>query len=163
MSNMKRNLLLLWRSERILAEARFKQTTRKMTLGVLAAISCLFAWGMFNWAGFFALGPHVGNAWAALIVGLADILIATLLILVSQVLKPAPEEEMVREVRDMALGEIGAEAEEVQTKLLQLRDDVEDVRANVADFVKRPLDVLSPSLIGPTLVAVSKLVKSRSK
>ena len=123
MSAMTRNLQLLWRSERVLTEARIKLTTRKLILGVVAGIACLFAWGMLNIAGYFALEPLAGKAWSAFIVGAIDIVIAALLFAFAQNLQPAPEEDMVREVRDMALGEIGTEVDEVQTKLLQLRDE----------------------------------------
>ena len=163
MSTMTRNLQLLWRAERVLAEARIKLMTRKLVLGVIAGIACLFAWGMLNIAGYFALEPSVGKAWAAFIIGMIDVVIAGLLVAVAQALQPGPEEDMVREVRDMAVGEIGAEVEDVQQKLLQLRDDVEGVRTSITEFMQRPLDVLSPSVIGPALMAVTKLIKAKKK
>ena len=163
MSTMTRNLQLLWRAERVLTEARIKLTTRKLILGVIAGIACLFAWGMLNIAGYFALEPSVGKAWAAFIVGMIDVVMAGLLVAVAQALQPGPEEDMVREVRDMAVGEIGAEVEDVQQKLLQLRDDVEGVRTSITQFMQRPLDALSPSVIGPALMAVTKLIKAKKK
>jgi len=161
MSTMTRNLQLFWRAERVLAEARIKLTTKKLILGVVAGIACLFAWGMLNIAGYFALEPSAGKAGAALIVGLIDVVIAGLLVAVAQALQPGPEEDMVREVRDMAVGEIGAEVEDVQQKLLQLRDDVEGVRTSITEFMQRPLDALSPAVIGPALMAVTKLIKAK--
>ena len=163
MSTMTRNLQLLWRAERVLTEARIKLTTRKLILGVIAGIACLFAGGMLNIAGYFALEPSVGKAWAAFIVGMIDVVMAGLLVAVAQALQPGPEEDMVREVRDMAVGEIGAEVEDVQQKLLQLRDDVEGVRTSITQFMQRPLDALSPSVIGPALMAVTKLIKAKKK
>lgn len=161
MSAMTRNLQLLWRSERVLVESRLKLTTRKLVLGVVAGIACLFAWGMLNIAGYFALEPLTGKAWSALIVGVADIVFAVLLIMIAQGLQPAPEEDMVREVRDMALAEIGTEVDDVQAKLLQLRDDVEGVRDSISHFVNRPLDALSPAMIGPALAILTNLVKAK--
>jgi len=161
MSTITRNLQLLWRAERVLAEARFKLISQKLVLGVVAGIALLFAWGMLNIASYFALEPAAGKAWAAFIVGTSDVVLAILLGLVAQRLQPAPEEDMVREVRDMALGEIGAEVEDVQTKLLQLRDDVEDVRTNITAFIQRPMDVFSPAVIGPAIMAITKMMKAR--
>ncbi len=160
MNAMSRNLQLLFRSERVLTEARIKLTTRKLILGVVAGIAGLFAWGMLNIAAYFALEPVTGKAWAAAIAGGVDIAIAAILVAIAQNLQPAPEEDMVREVRDMALGEIGNEVENVQARLMQLRDDVVGVRTSISQFVNRPLDALSPALIGPALAAVTKLVKS---
>lgn len=161
MSNVSRNLKLLWRSEKILSEAKLGLTSRKLVLGVSAGIAGLFACGMINLALFFAFEPEVGSAWAAGIVGALNIILATILVIFSQNLKPAPEEDMVREVRDIALAELATEVEDVQTKLLQLRDDVQSARAGITQFVNRPMDVLTPAMIGPAIATVLKLMKSR--
>ena len=163
MSNVGRNLKLLWRSEKILSEAKLGLTSRKLILGVAAGIAGLFACGMINLALFFAFEPEVGSAWAAGIVGALNIILATILVVVAQSLKPAPEEEMVREVRDIALAELASEVEDVQLKLLQLRDDVKTARNGITQFVNRPMDVLTPAMIGPAIATVSKLMKSRKR
>ena len=161
MNNITRNLHLLWRAERVLAQARLKLLTRKVVLGAIAGISGLFAWGMLNFAAFFALEPVTGKAWAACIVGAAGLALAAILVAIAQGLQPAPEEDMVVEVRNMALAEIEGEVDEVQQKLLQVRDDVQGVRENIAAFVSRPADILSPALIGPIVATIMKLLKAK--
>lgn len=161
MNNITRNLQLLWRAERVLTESRLKLITRKLILGVVAGIAGLFAWGMLNIAAYFALEPVVGKAWAACIVGIVDVVIAAILIAIAQGLQPAAEEDMVMEVRDMALAEIGVEVDDVQQKFMQVRDDVEGVRENIAAFVKRPTDIFSPALIGPILAIITNLLKAK--
>jgi len=161
MKNITRNLHLLWRTERILAEARLKLLTRKLILGIIAGIAGLFAWGMLNIATYFALEPAMGKAWAACIVGISGVVIAAILIAFAQGLQSAPEEDMVVEVRNMALAEIEGEVDDVQQKLLQVRDDVEGVRENIAAFVNRPSDIFSPALIGPILTTIMKLLKAK--
>ena len=163
MSTIKRNLQLLWRSERILAEARLKLTSRKLTLAVGAGIAGLFAVGMFNLAALFALEPSVGIAAAAALVGFINIIVAGLFLVVAQALRPAEEEAMVREVRDMAIGEIGGEIEEVQAAFTSLRRDVEGLRTNIRGLVRNPADALSPAMILSTLSAISRLVKPGKK
>jgi type VI protein secretion system component VasK len=160
MSNVTRNLKLLWRSEQILAEAKLSLLTRKLVLGVVAGIACLLAWGMINIALFFAFEPKLGQAWSAAIVGGLDFVFAAILIMVAQNLRPAPEEDMVREVRDIALSEIGSEVDEVQEKLQQVRNDMEAAREGITKFVSRPMDILSPALIGPAVATISKMMKS---
>ncbi|MDF2371062.1 MAG: hypothetical protein P1V21_09740 [Rhizobiaceae bacterium] len=163
MSHLKRNLQLLWRAERVLTEARIKLTTRKLILATVAAISCLFAWGMLNVAGYFALEPLLGKALAALVVGLSDIVLALVFLMVAHGLRPAPEEAMVAEVRDIALGEIGAEVEDVQNKLMLMRDEVAKLSTSITTLVHKPMDVLSPALIGPVVIALTKLIRAKSK
>ena len=163
MSTIKRNLQLLWRSEKILAEARLKLTSRKLTLAVAAGIAGLFAIGMFNLAALFALMPSVGVAGAAALVGFINVLVAGLFLAIAQGLRPAEEEDMVREVRDMAIGELGGEIEEVQAAFAGLRSDVEGLRNNIRGLVRNPAEALSPAMILSTLSAISRLVKSGKK
>ncbi len=163
MSNVTRNLKLLWRSEQALAEAKINLTSRKIVLGVVAAIALMFALGMLNLALFFAFKPAYGLAVSGAIVAALDLLLAVILLFVAQSVKPAPEEEMVREVRDIALAELGSEADEVKARLAQLRDDVENARKGITQFVSRPMDVVSPAMIGPAIATVAKLVKSAKR
>ena len=55
MSRVRRNLQLLWRSERTMAEARLKLTSHKLILAVIAGMACLIAVGMLNLAAYLAL------------------------------------------------------------------------------------------------------------
>jgi len=163
MSRVTRNLQLLLRSERVLAEMQLKLMTRKAVLGAAAAIATLLALAMFNVAGYFALAQPLGSPSAALIVGLVDTLIAGLLVVVAQALQSGPEEDMVREIREMALSELGTEIDDVQQRVAQMGENVETVRSNVANFVQRPLDVLLPQLIVPAISAVTKLARASKK
>ena len=161
MSRVRRNLQLLWRSERVMAEARLKLISRKLVLAVIAGIACLIAVSMLNLAAYLALITVVSKPLAALIVAVINLVIAGLLVAIAQGLQPGPEEEMLREVRDIALGDLGSEVDDVQAQLLQLREDVEGMRASVTQFVQRPLDVLSPTMIMPALSAIAKFAKSK--
>lgn len=163
MSRVTRNLQLLLRSERVLAEMQFRLVSRKLALLSVAGMLSLLALAMLNVSGYFALEPSLGAANAALIVGLCDAVLASLLAGVAMLLATGPEEDMVREVRDMAVEELGTELEAVQGKLMEVREGVETVRANVASFVQNPLDALLPHLIGPAVTAVTSLAKTRKK
>jgi hypothetical protein len=160
MSKVTRNLQLFLRSERVLAETQFKLVSRKLVLLALAAIALLLALAMFNVAGYYALMPSVGSAEAALIVALIDALIAALLGAVALLLRPGPEEEMLREVREMAIGELGADLDEVQQKLVRMGDSVERVTTNVTNLVQNPLDTLLPHLVVPAVTAITKVARS---
>ena len=98
-----------------------------------------------------------------LVVGFIDIIAAGLILAIAQGLQPADEEDMVREVRDLAIGEIGGEIEEVQVAFAQLRGDIEGMRKSVSGFIKSPADAISPAMIVSGLSAVSKLVRPGKK
>ena len=117
MNSLTRNLNILWRSERLLAEAEWRRSSRQITILVLAGVFGLLALIMLNVAGFYWLATTYGTAQAALAVAAADIVIAAILAVSAQSLKTAPETDMIREFRDSALAEIETEAEAFQTHL----------------------------------------------
>jgi hypothetical protein len=163
MSRLSRNLKLFLRSERVLAEMQVGLVSRKAVLLGGAMVAGLLALAMANVAGFFALAPSLGSPGAASVVALVDAVAAGLLAVVAVSLQPGREEDVVREVRDMALDEIGAELEVVQQRLAQVGDNVERVGTSVARFVQDPLELLLPHLVVPTVNAITSIAKSRKK
>ena len=65
MNSLTRNLTILWRSERLLAEAEWRRASRQITILVLAGVFTLLALVMMNVAGFYWLAGSYGNAPAA--------------------------------------------------------------------------------------------------
>ena len=70
--------------------------------------------------------------------------------------KPAPEATMVREMRDMAMGDIESELAKAEAEIATLRNEV-------YRFVHNPMEALLPALIGPLISAVTKGVPSLKK
>lgn len=163
MNSLTRNLNILWRSERLLAEAEWRRSSRQITILVLAGVFGLLALIMLNVAGFYWLATTYGTAQAALAVAVADIVIAAILAVSAQSLKTAPETDMIREFRDSALAEIEAEAESFQTHLVQIRDDVKTIGATVSKVAADPIGSLSPALLIPAINAFTTVVRSKKK
>lgn len=163
MNSLTRNLNILWRSERLLAEAEWRRSSRQITILVLAGVFGLLALIMLNVAGFYWLATTYGTAQAALAVAVADIVIAAVLAVSAQSLKTAPETDMIREFRDSALAEIETEAEAFQTHLVQIRDDVKTIGATVSKVAADPIGSLSPALLIPAINAFTTVVRSKKK
>ena len=163
METLVRNLKLLWKSDRMLAEIRLKLVAQKIVLFVLAGLGGLFALGMLNMAIFFAIQETLGSAIAALLVGLGNLLLAGILLLVLQRLDTGPEARVVEEVREMVLADIEAEAKAFQSELRLVRDEISDMRSGITSLVKNPMDVLTPRLLLPATAALAKLVTASGK
>jgi len=163
MNSLTRNLNILWRSERLLAEAEWRRSSRQITILVLAGVFGLLALIMLNVAGFYWLATTYGTAQAALAVAVADIVIAAILAVSAQSLKTAPETDMIREFRDSALAEIESDAEAFQTHLVQIRDDVKTIGATVSKVAADPIGSLSPALLIPAINAFTTVVRSKKK
>ncbi len=163
METVVRNLKLLWKSEQTLAEIKLKFFARKIVLLMFAGLGALFSLGMLNMAAFFAIGDTFGNAIAALLIGLANLLLAAGLLLAAQRADGGRQTRIVEEVRDMALADIEAEAKAVQSELLLVRNEITDMRSGIAKIVSNPMDVLSPRLLLPATAALANLIMASGK
>jgi len=156
MERLIRSIKLLWRSERILAEQEFRLGAKRIQFNALAALVGVFGLVMLSVAVFYALVPYWGEALAALTVGGADLALAAVLFLLARSLKPPASLEMVREMREMAMSDIGEEVALAEAELVGLRDDFHQLLRN-------PLDTLLSGAIGPVMGAVVRGLGSAKK
>jgi hypothetical protein len=163
METLIRNLKILLKSDRMLAEIKLKLVAQKIVLFVLAGLAVLFALGMLNLSVFFAIQETLGPAIAALLVSLGNLLLAGILLLVVQRLDTGPEAKLVEEVREMALADIEAEAKAFQSQLRLVRDEIADMRSGITKLVKNPMEALTPRLLLPAIAAVANLVTASGK
>ena len=150
------SLRILWRTDRLLTRNEIRLLSKKLQINALAGLVALFGLVMLSLAMFFALVPYWGESLAALAVGGTDILLAALLMGYARSIKPAPEVEMIREVRDSALNDLKDEVALADAELRAMKDEVRS-------FVRNPVETLLPSAIGPLLVAVTRALNSRKK
>ena len=156
MEHLARSLKLAWRSERLLIANELRLTLQKMQLSALAGLVGILGLVMLSLAAFFALVPHMGQSLAALCVGAVDLVIAILLIVRAGSLQPAPEVEMIKEVRAMAFADIEEELSLAEAEVKALKNEVHA-------FVRNPMDTLLPSAIGPLVEAVFRGVAARKR
>ena len=156
MEHLARSLKMVWRSERLLLENDFRLTLQKIQLSALAGLVGILGLVMVNLAVFFALTPHMGQSLAALCVGGIDLVLAFLLIVRAGSLKPAPEIEMVKEMRAMAFADVEEELSLAEAEVIALKNEVHE-------FVRNPLDTLVPGAIVGLLEAVVRSVAARKK
>lgn len=163
MSNTTQNLKILWESERILRSAQWRITSQKISYAVIAGITGLFGIGMLNIALFFWLENSLGKPQAALLVATVNILIAVILLLVANAIKPSPELDMVRGFRDSAMSGLEGEAQVALASITQMADDLQGVQKTISGFVQNPASALSPSVLIPAISALSSLLGSGKK
>ena len=156
MRRIVRHIRILWRSESLLTELRIAAATRKAALLICAALVAAFALGMLNFAAFLALQPLWGAPLAALSVALADLVGAGVLLVYAQSSKAGAETTMLREVRDLALQDLEAEAAGFEAELGKARDQVKDL-------VQHPLGSIAPSIVLPLLKSVIGALRTPAK
>ena len=149
MEHLAQNLKVLWRSERLLKKNEINLMSQKIQCNALAGFVAIFGLVMLTLAVFFALVPYLGQALAALSVAGIDLGLAGALVVYGRSLKPAPEVEMVRDMRDMALENIGDEVSRIEGELVSLKKDVHKL-------IRNPIDVLLPHAIIPLISAFTR-------
>jgi hypothetical protein len=163
MESLVRNLKIVMKSDRMLAEIKLKLIGQKIVLFIVTGLGGLFALGMLNMAVFFAIQEVYGSAIAALLVGLGNLFFVGILLFILQRLDTGPEAKIVEEVREMAIADIEAEAKAFQTQLLLVRDEIAGMRVGITNLVKNPMGALAPQLLIPATAALAKIVSSTGK
>jgi len=156
MERFPHSLKILWRTERLITERQLQLGARRIQLNALAALIALFGFILVSIGAYFALVPSLGQSGAAFAVGCADFALAALLFLYAQSLQPSPEMAMVREMRDIALGDLQEEIALAQAELMA-------VQKEVRSFIRHPLDALLPGSLGSLLNGAVSLLNRRKK
>lgn len=152
MKRVTRNLTIVWRAERLIAQRRFAVIRKQTAAVAFAGMIAVFGLAMLDVAAFFALRPSLGAPLAALVVALANFVLAGLLAHWASGLSAENEIAPVAEVRDIALEDLEAEAEDLASEVRRAADDVRRV-------ARDPLGAFAPGLVSPLLSAVLKALK----
>src|SRR5208283_5223151 len=95
-----RDLHLLQKADSLIGKIWLKVMARRFGLFIFAGLIAVFGLGMTNVAGFYALQVPVGPIWAAVIVAIADFVLATIVMLLARNSAPGPEIELALVVRN---------------------------------------------------------------
>lgn len=153
MNRIARNISIVLRSERLIAQRHLAILRRQTGLMAAAGIAAAVGLVMLNAAAFFALSETLTNSTAALIIALVNVALAILLAMLANKSEVGEETAAVAEVRDMAIEDIEAE----------LRGAAEEAKA-ATDALKKmardPLGAVAPGLAGTVAKAVIKNLKN---
>ena len=157
-------LKILARSEMALLRIQARRNATRTALLVVALVFVLLALGMLNFAGYQALAVNQGPAIAALLVALADGVIAIIVVVISRGAGSDTEQDkMVRDIRDLAYNELSADFDEVKEKVTQVTDDVRRIRSGFSTVTGGASTNLANSL-GPILnLLIGAIKKGRNK
>ena len=163
MDNVIRNLQVLWRADRIIADIHLRQLVKRSGLSAFAALIAAFGVLMLNVTGFFALEQDWGRVWGAAAVSGGDLVIALVMALIAAWSKPGRELDLAHEVHRSALEALEVEARVVQQELSGIRDEVGRIRTTVAQFMDHPLDAALSGMVVPLAGALVRSLKKPSK
>lgn len=154
MNRISRNISIALRAERLIAQ-RHMAVLRNQT-GLLAAAGLVAGIGliMVNVAAYFALSNSLSPEWAALIVAVANFLLAVLLAMSANRMSADEDVQGATEVRDMAI-------EDLEAEIMSGVAEVKEVATDIRQMVKNPLGLVLPGMVGPLAEALLKSGKKK--
>lgn len=156
--------LRIWtRAEITLTKIRARQTGQRLTLAAIAVGLALLTVGLLNVGAYEVLAETRGKATGAFMLAGANALLAVLVLLVSQRTRPRPEEEMVQEIRQMAMAELAADAEELREEFNRLSGHVKNIETGLVSLssagASAGMSMISSA--GPVVELLVQALKSR--
>ena len=146
------NLRALLRANSIIADIHARHLVARTSLTGFAALIGAFGLLMLGLAGYFALERILGPVWAAASVGLANCVIALVLVFVASRIKPGRDLELAREVHRTAMDGLLADGRAVETEI-----------ADFKQAFRHPLDSVLPSLIVPLAGIIIKIIQKKTE
>lgn len=153
MKRISRNISIILRAERLIAQ-RHLAILRRQT-GLMAAAGLVAGLGiiMLNMAGYLALSDVVSPALAALIVAALNLVLAGILASLAGNANAEAETAPVAEVRDLAMEDLEAEFQHVV-------DEAKTAVDGIKRMANDPLGLIAPGVAGAVAKAVVKNLKS---
>lgn len=143
--NIVKNLRLLWRTDRIIAEMRLRHMLVSLGLRAFAALIAAFGLLMFELAAYFALVQVLSAIIAAAILGAVNFAIALILLLLASRRGPGQELTLASEIHDSAIDALQGEARATQSQVNRL--------------LHHPLEGVLPLLVPLITAAINHLRK----
>jgi hypothetical protein len=136
MSDSAFKLQLLVRAELALTKIYARRSITRAAFMAVALVFILMALGMLNYAAYISLLDKYTPGTAALLVVAADVACAVIIVIIGRKAGPSESEEnMAKEIRDMAYEEVSKDVEKVKLNIEQLSDEVKSIRAGVSTAI----------------------------
>ncbi len=139
MSRIAKNLSIVLRSEKLIAQRNLSVLRRQTGMFGAAGVAAGLAIVMLNVSGFLALSDVVSMPLAALIVAIANLLFAGAIAAMAGQQSAEAETATVAEVRDMALEDIDSE---LQVFVAEAKSTADDVKR----MAKDPFGQIAPGV-----------------
>ena len=146
--NIIKQLRVLWRTDRIIADIRMRHMLLGLGLRAFAALIAAFGLLMLELAAYFALVQICSAILAAALLGLANFVIAAILFTVAARPPTGRELELATEIHGSAI-----DALQIETRALQ---------SQVSGMIHNPLNGMLPLLVPLITIIARSLQKHRS-
>lgn len=128
-------LQILAHAEMALARIHTRRAANKGAYFAVALVLALLGLGMLTFSAYQALLVKYDPALAALLVALADLLLAVIIIVISRRIGINSEEErMAREIRELAYNELSTDVDAAKAEFAKVGADVRRIQSGFSSF-----------------------------
>ena len=159
--NLARDLQLLQRADWLITKMWVNVAAGHFGLFAFAGLVAVFGLGMINVAGFYALQVPWGPVSAAVAVGVADLLLASVIMLFARNIEPGPELELALDVRKMAVAAIETDTQDLKSTLDSFGQEVRRTKETITGLVQHPLDAATEKLLIPAALSMMRGLKAK--
>jgi hypothetical protein len=156
-----RDLHHLQKADSLIGKIWLKVLAYQFGLFVFAGLIAVFGLGMTNVAGFYALQTSLGPVWAAVVIAIADFVLAAIVILVARNSAPGPEIGLAFDARKRAIEAVQADARDLKGTIDAFGQEIRDAKDTIAGFVRNPLDAAVQNLLIPAATSIIKGLHSK--
>lgn len=137
---------ILLRAEMTLFKADSQRRANKALLAAIS-IGCVFVALIFvNIGLFFMLTESEIDARAAFVLAGCNLALALVPFLFRRQSRPGPEEQMVREIREMAATEVSKDVDALTQELADVSASINQVRSGISSFSSGGMSALAPGI-----------------
>ena len=144
--NVIKNLRILWRTDRIIADIRMRHLLIGMGMRALAALIAAFGLLMLELAAYFALVQIWSAILAAAILGGINFVIAAILFVIAMRSPTSRELDFATEIHGSAIDALQA--------------DVRGLQSQASNLIHHPLNGVLPLLVPLVTTIIQSLIKS---
>ncbi|MEP2781928.1 MAG: hypothetical protein ABJP33_05830 [Pseudoruegeria sp.] len=154
MKRIIRSASIILRAERLIAQRRMAIARKQLTLVAFAGLVAIVGVVMLNVSAYQALLASLGAPLAALLIALANFVLAGGMVLWAGKANSDSEIASVAEVRDLAIADLEAELEDMKDEVTAIVEDIRGIRRD-------PFGVMTSNLLLPLLTTVLKSLRDK--
>ena len=152
-------LRILAKAETTLIKANARRAAARGRLYALALGLLLLTVIMVNLAAYQYLSETMSEAAAALVIAGVNAALAVAMLIYAASIKAGPEEDMVQDIREMAMTELSADLEVVKDEFNQAISDLENIKSGVSKALGMFRGGGSAGSIAPVLGLITSMLK----
>ena len=154
--------LRIWvHAETALLKINARRTGQRFTALAIALGLAILSVGMINIGIFELVAESYGRVKGAFYLAGGNGLLAAIVVVVAQRAKPGLEEQMVAEIREMALTELQSDADEVKAEFERIADRVRKIESSVSALTGSGSSLSKLSSLGPVVELATHALKHR--